>query len=373
VAGYDAPMNPAPLPSLARDRRVWLSYGLACALAWLMHLLAGLDAQRGSWSPWLAVYQATGALWPPALLGALCIPWMQWLETRGFSATVRLAGHVVAALLFGRLWQALEFAADAFFYGGAHATAVMIQGLLTREIFGIVVYAGLAASFMAVLASRRARAGAIAAAQAEAALARAELAVISGKLKPHFLFNTLNSVIALTRKDPKLAEQALLQFSNMLRYVLATRRDADQRVTLAEELEFVGNYVALEAIRLGPRLQVDWSLDPTTLQDEVPPLSLQPLVENAIVHGVAPRAVGGKVKIASERADGALHLVVQDDGAGCEPQRLDDAPAPGARGGIALAALRRRFALDFEGRARMSIHTAPGQGFRIDLWIPQSA
>jgi sensor histidine kinase YesM len=239
----------------------------------------------------------------------------------------------------------------------------------------VVVYAGLAATFTAVLASRRARAGAVAAAQAEAALARAELAAISGKLNPHFLFNTLNSVIALTRKDPQRAEDALLQFSGMLRYVLATQRDTGDRVSLAEELEFVRNYLALEAIRLGPRLRVDWSLDPATLQDEIPPLSLQPLVENAIVHGVAPRAKGGTVAIVSARDPnaGALHLSVHDDGAGCDPQLLEAEPAAGQRRGIGLAALRRRFALDFEGRARMTIHTAPQQGFRVDLWIPQAA
>jgi sensor histidine kinase YesM len=282
-----------------------------------------------------------------------------------------LASHAAAALLFGAAWQLLDFAALWSFYGIDHAGATLRKALLSREVIGLVVYAGIAIAFTAVLQGRRARAGVIAAAQAEADLARAELAAISGKLNPHFLFNTLNSVIVLTRKNPQRAEEALHQFSSMLRYVLATKREAKDRVSLDEELEFVRNYLALESLRLGARLQVDWALDPRTLQDEIPPLTLQPLVENAIVHGVAPRKEGGRVGIRSEHEgeDGTLHICVQDDGAGCDPSRLE---APEGGGRIGLAALRRRFALDFDGRARMAIDTSPGAGFRVDLWIPQA-
>jgi sensor histidine kinase YesM len=195
--------------------------------------------------------------------------------------------------------------------------------------------------------------------------------VISGKLNPHFLFNTLNSLIALTRKDARAAEDALLRFSGMLRYVLDTKRSAADRVTLGDEIAFVRDYLALESLRLGARLHVDWALDPATLGDELPPLSLQPLVENAIQHGIAPRVGGGRIGIRSARngLNQGLELSVEDDGAGCEPARLDD-PASG-RSGIGLTALRRRFALDYDGRARLQIRTKPGAGFRVDLWIPQ--
>ncbi len=94
-------------------------------------------------------------------------------------------------------------------------------------------------------------------------------------------------------------------------------------------------------------------------------------MENAIQHGIAPRVEGGRVGIRSARnlMNQGLELSVEDDGAGCEPARLDD-PAP-ARSGIGLTALRRRFALDYDGRARLQIRTQPGAGFRVDLWIPQ--
>jgi len=154
----------------AADRRLWWAYAGACVLAWLLHILAGMDFQRGSWQAWEAVYEATWTTWPAVLTGAAVWPWVRWLQRRRFSAWALVACHVAAALVFGLLWQALEYAAALWLFGAAHARAVLLQTLLSREIVGVLVYAGIATSFTAVLQSRRARAGAIAAAQAEAAL-----------------------------------------------------------------------------------------------------------------------------------------------------------------------------------------------------------
>jgi len=274
------------------------------------------------------------------LLGAFVYPWVRALQRRGLSSGAALALHALAALVFGALWQAGDYLASWWLYGHAHAYATLCQTILWRAIWGVVVYAAVAAGFNGVLQSRRARAAAVAAAQAESALARAELAAISGKLNPHFLFNTLNSLIALTRKDAQAAEAALMRFSGMLRYVLDTKRSSTDRVTLADEIAFVRDYLALESLRLGTRLSVDWQLDPDTLADEIPPLSLQPLVENSILHGVAPRVRGGSITIASGRdaSKRGLALRVEDDGPGCDPAQLED-DAPGARRGIGLAAL----------------------------------
>lgn len=360
------------------DRQLWLAYAGACLLAWLLYVLAGAEFQRGLWQLWEAVYQATLSLWPPMLLGIGVYPWVRMLQRQEFGPAAALALHAVAALLFGALWQVCEFSTAWALFGAAHASAVLTQTLLWRAIWGVFVYAAIATGFTAVLQARLARLAAVAAAQAESALARAELAAISGKLNPHFLFNTLNSLIALTRKDPQGAEAALLRFAGMLRYVLAAKRDASDRVALAEEIEFVRDYLALESLRLGARLRIDWQLDPSTLQDEIPPLSLQPLVENSVLHGVASRLAGGSISIRSGRnpLNQGLDLSIEDDGPGCEPGRLEDegakVPAGGERRrGIGLAALKRRFALDYEGRARLRVRTAPGAGFRVDLWIPQ--
>ncbi len=362
---------PTPPADAASRRPLWIAYGCACAVAWLLYVLAGAEFQRGLWQLWQAVYQATLALWPPMLLGVAVFPWVRRIQAGQGGSVLEVVLHVVGAIAFGAAWQACDYTVSALLYGRGYANGMLVQTVLWRAIWGVIAYAAIATAFTAWLQARRARTALLAAAQAESALARAELAVISGKLNPHFLFNTLNSLIALTRKDAQAAEAALMRFSNMLRYVLDTKRSAADRVALGDEIEFVRDYLALESLRLGKRLQVDWELDPATFADEIPPLSLQPLVENAIQHGIAPRVEGGRVGIRSARnlMNQGLELSVEDDGAGCEPARLDD-PAP-ARSGIGLTALRRRFALDYDGRARLQIRTQPGAGFRVDLWIPQ--
>ncbi|MBW8756865.1 MAG: histidine kinase [Burkholderiales bacterium] len=352
-------------------RSLWIGYASACGVAWLLYVLAGAEFQRALWQLWQAVYQATLALWPPMILGVGVFPWVLRMQDGRGAALREVALHGVGALVFGAAWQACDYAVSGLLYGHVFANVNLEQTVLWRAIWGVIAYAAIATAFTAWLQARRARAASLAAAHAESALARAELAVISGKLNPHFLFNTLNSLIALTRKDAQAAEAALMRFSSMLRYVLDTKRSAADRVPLGEEIEFVRDYLALESLRLGKRLRVDWELDPETMADEIPPLSLQPLVENAIQHGIAPRVDGGRVGIRSARnvLNQGLELSVEDDGAGCEPATLDD-PAP-ARSGIGLTALRRRFALDYDGQARLQIRTQPGAGFRVDLWIPQ--
>jgi hypothetical protein len=381
------------------NRRLWAAYAGGCALAWCLFVLAGSEFDRGLDPFWLAVYQATTMLWAPMLLGAAVWPAARRLHASDAGTTTTAMAHILAAVAFSALWQAGEFAVNAALFGADHAGAVLVAGLLWHSVWGLVVYAAIATAFTAVLQSRAARSAAVAAAQAESALARAELSAISGKLNPHFLFNTLNSLIALTRKDPAGAEAALLKFASMLRYVLDTKRGgtlrphgraepglppegeqrpwggpagAADRVTLADEIDFLRDYLALEALRLGTRLRVDWQLEERVLADELPPLTLQPLVENSILHAVAPRKAGGCVTITARRnaLNHGLDLAVEDDGPGCEPEALE--PQPGQRRGVGLAALKKRFALDYDGRARLRIHTAPGAGFRVDLFIPQT-
>src|SRR5574343_266624 len=353
------------------NRRLWLAYAGCCALAWCLFVLAGSEFDRGLDPFWLAVYQATTMLWAPMLLGVAVWPVARRLHASDAGLAAMALAHGLAAFGFTALWQAGEFAVNAALFGTDHAGAVLVAGLLWRSVWGLVLYAAIATAFTAVLQARAARAAAVHAAQAESALAKAELSAISGKLNPHFLFNTLNSLIALTRKDPAGAEAALLKFASMLRYVLDTKRGAEDRVMLSDEIDFLRDYLALEALRLGARLRLDWQLEERVMADELPPLTLQPLVENAIQHAVAPRKAGGCVSVTARRnaLNHGLDLAVADDGPGCEPEALD--PQPGQRRGVGLAALRKRFALDYEGRARLRIHTAPGAGFRVDLFIPQ--
>jgi hypothetical protein len=349
-------------------RGPWLAYAGLCLLGWMLYGMAGAEWQRGGWRLWQAVYEATWNLWAPMLLGAFAYPWARRLHWRRHGVVQRALLHAAAALAFGAAWLALEFAAAAWFFGLPHARASFEQHVLWRAVWGVFIYGALVLGFGSALYAQRAQASALAAAQAEAARVRAELAAISGKLNPHFFFNTLNSLVALTRQDAAAAEQALMRFARMMRYVLDSQRGAADRVPLGDEIDFVRDYLALESLRLGSRLKVEWRLDPATLDDEIPPLTLQPLVENSIVHGIAPQLAGGTVRIESERrADAAgLALRVADDGAGCDLTRADTRK----RRGVGLAALRERFALDYGGQARLEVHSAPGAGFRVEILLP---
>ena len=376
--------SPAPAqPAAPSDRGLWLAYAGLCLLCWALYVMAGTEGSRGGMYLWKGLYNATWNMGPPIVLGIAGLPWMRWMIRRERPLARRLVLHAAGAFVFAMMWQLAEFATAALLFSPEHALANLQRSILWQGMWGVFVYIALVMGFGGALHARRANQVAVSAARAEAALVRAELAAINGKLNPHFLFNTLNSLLMLTRRDPAAAEQTLLRFSRMMRYVLDTTRGSSDRVTLQEEIDFVRDYLELEALRLGPRLKVDWQIDPATVNDPIPPLTLQPLVENSVLHGIAPRLEGGTVQIRARRVSDseALALRVSDDGAGCAWPPAEAAPAAtagannanNAKGGVGLSALRRRFELDFGGRAQMSVRSAPGAGFQVDILIPQAA
>ena len=361
----------------ASDRPLWLAYAGLCLLCWALYVMAGTDWQRGAWHMWKGLYLASWNMGPPIVLGCAGLPWARWLQRQPRPVPQLLALHATGAAVFVVGWQALDYAASVWFYGVEHSNATLQRMVLWQAMWGVFVYVALMLGFSGALHARRANAVALGAARAEAALVRAELAAISGKLNPHFLFNTLNSLLMLTRRDPAAAEQSLLRFSRMMRYVLGssggTSAGRAERVTLQEELDFVRDYLELESLRLGSRLKVEWQIDPATVHDAIPPLTLQPLVENSVLHGIAPQVQGGTVRIRAERlaTPDALLLRVDDDGAGCTWPPPPSAAEP-KTGGVGLSALRRRFELDFGGRAELSMTSAPGAGFQVHIVIPRS-
>jgi len=363
--------TPAPRPPTAAGARLWLGYAGVALSCLALYAVAGIDWLRGTRTAWDGLYDAVGNLGTPVLLGPLVWPWVRWVRQQRLSRQPLL--HGLGALGFVLAWMEVDGAVSLLFFGLAHAQASFVQGLPWRLAVGVFVYGALSVGFGSVLHARQAQAAALQAAQAErdaaqaqAALVRSELAVIQGKLNPHFLFNTLNSLLMLTRRDPAAAEHALLTFSRLMRYVLDRTREPDARVPLRDELAFVREYLALEQLRLGERLRVTWAIDPAAEQAGVPPLTLQPLVENAVAHGIAPRVQGGTVSLQASVKQGLLTLEVRDDGAG------GTWPLPeGARRGVGLEALQRRLALEPGGRAQLAVQTAPGAGFAVTLTLPQ--
>ncbi len=200
-------------------------------------------------------------------------------------------------------------------------------------------------------------------ARAESARARAELQALRARIDPHFLFNTLHSLLALVRQDPGRAEEAIEQFADILRYTFAAGDGSEER-TLEQEWQLVDNYLALERLRLGARLRVEATLDADVARAPLPVLTLQPLVENAVRHAIAPRAAGGRIEIRGERCPRGVCLTVSDDGPGADPQKLDRAQGRG------LQLVRERLERMYRGAATMEMTRSEAGGLRVKIELP---
>lgn len=206
--------------------------------------------------------------------------------------------------------------------------------------------------------------------RAEAARASAELAALRAQLNPHFLFNTLHSLMALVRTDADTAEAAIERFALMLRYVLQSQEESRAAqaadVTFGEEWNFVENYLELERLRLGDRLKLTTEIEPAALDYRLPAFSLQPIVENAVKYAVASRADGGRLHISAQGDNGNLIVKVCDDG--------DGKSSPGERNGsgLGLRLVRESLAARFGSAANLKIETAPGAGFKVSMTVPRA-
>ena len=195
-----------------------------------------------------------------------------------------------------------------------------------------------------------------------AELSRAQLQALKMQLKPHFLFNTLNSISSLMYTDVEAADAMLARLSEFLRLTLD--RELDQEITLEQELEFVRRYLEIEKIRFEDRLHVSVDIAEDAEGARVPSMALQPLIENAIHHGIAPRPDGGTIAITARRENAELHISIADDGVGeageGEPRRER----------VGLANTRARLDRLYGAAHRFTLTQAPAGGFIVDIVIP---
>ncbi len=194
--------------------------------------------------------------------------------------------------------------------------------------------------------------------------AEAEAKAVRAQFNPHFVFNTLHSLMLLVRADPDAAERAIEDVATLIRYAsIVQRRDLDA-VPLTKELEVARRYLALEQLRLGPRLSVGWAVGVDPGEARVPPFALQTLVENAIKHGIEPKPAGGRVEVRVTSGNGRLTLGVRDDGPGAASGALEPSRGHG------LDLLSRRLESLYGGAAELTWSTAPGEGFDVEARLP---
>ncbi len=218
---------------------------------------------------------------------------------------------------------------------------------------GILVYWIVITAHQAVAYSRRA-------ADLKTQLAEARLDALKMQLHPHFLFNTLNSISALLHRDAESADEMIGELGNFLRLTL--QKHSGQEISLEEELKFLKSYLEIERIRFRNRLTVQFDIDPGTLVAQVPNLVLQPIIENAIRHAIAPRTESGRIEIHSERSNGHLHLKILDDGPGLHENHGE---------GIGLKNVRERLENLYgtDHHFRLS-NSATGHGLLVEIEIP---
>ncbi len=293
---------------VARDAQQWLTLSANGTVVTMFAVLS-----------WLLIVCAAKRLWPRLSEPA------QWLSLMGLGALGALMGFGLLSLTSEEppgLWRIASVAAC-----GASGAALLLAWLKLRE------------------RTRR------------PADALAQLVELQSRIRPHFLFNTLNSAIALVQVDPTRAEAVLEDLAELFRVALA---DASASVTLAEEIELARRYLAIEQIRFGKRLRVTWHLDPEADAARVPPLLLQPLVENAVRHGVEPNDEGGELEVTTVRRGAEVEIrIVNSVGA----------PARTPGHGLALRNVRQRLKLMHDVAARFDIDSNQ-QRFALRILVP---
>jgi two-component system, LytTR family, sensor kinase len=202
----------------------------------------------------------------------------------------------------------------------------------------------------------------------ERLLLQTRMEALQNQINPHFLFNTLNSVSSLVRFDPDTAREVIIKLATILRRLL---NSSDAFVPLREELEFIDNYLDIEVVRFGrDKLQVVKELDSASLDLMVPSMLLQPLVENSIKHGLAPKIEGGSIYIRSRINNSRLIIEVEDDGVGMGAANLLERPSGLGGTGIGMANVAERLKVLYGDSARMTIDSHEGKGTLIRLRIP---
>lgn len=318
----------------------WRNFGVLLRILLGANLLAGLAAlvQNGGLSGWPGRYLMLAAWLEPVLLATLGVLAVLRDPLWRLSAP---AGRLVVCLLSGCLaWLQYHF------WNSIGLTEGEPYGALQAAVLGAV-----GAAILLGYLDLRARAH-------SPAVVEARLMALNARIRPHFLFNSINAVLSLIRAEPRRAEAALETVSDLFRAAL---RDPGDWLPLSEEIALCRQYLELEKLRLGERLQVEWEVRDVPLDAPIPPLMLQPLVENAVYHGIEPAPEGGVIHIIFARTREELLIEVVNPLSGSARQA--------AGNHMALANIRERLALYYDLEARLTIEESD-QTYRIRISLP---
>jgi two-component system sensor histidine kinase AlgZ len=340
---------PFYLPDFCRAQSV-LAVILIAALVALLFTLARHGISSSFWTDLAQI--SLFLLW--AALGTAAV----WCAARGILSKLDvLAGSAVAltlallvtALVTEGAWWLDAYSTRLLGIDAPPSIALHLQMLL-RNFVVCAIAVGIALRYFYVTHQWQANV------QAEA---QSRVRALQARIRPHFLFNSMNTIASLTRTNPRLAEQAIADLSDLFR---ASLREHRERIPIAHEIEIARAYERVERLRLGDRLKVDWQIEGLPMDATVPALILQPLVENAVYHGIEPLDKGGVIRIAGRR-DGASAVITIDNPV--SPKVVGR--RPGHR--IGLDNVRQRLELMFHGEAEVEVIEAP-ERFVVTLRFP---
>jgi two-component system sensor histidine kinase AlgZ len=313
--------------------------GVILRVVLIVLILTGLAAlcQSPSWDQLFNRFLQVVAPVQPVLVLSLIVlwalgPWLRRLDYAAGIAVVLLLELLVVSLIY-RIGQTV--------FQGSLYEGLERYWLFTAATTGLILY----------YFHLRSRA-------LSPALTEARLQALQARIRPHFLFNSLNAVLSLIRDEPKRAETALEDLADLFRVLMADNRKLS---SLEQEVELTRQYLELEKLRLGERLQVDWHIENMPGEALIPPLVLQPLVENAVYHGVEPSAGTGVVSINAYKARDAVHLVLRN------PYRKDGSHHSGNK--MALGNIRERLALHFDAEASLRT-TVTEDAYQVHIVMP---
>ncbi len=333
----------------------WTALALVFASqSYIYGIVTGVDKD------WSRVFWWTLADW---YLWAALSPAIFWLARRfRFDRDVwkeALAVHITAAVVFSFahvFLQAVVQCLTVWSHVGGDSMFGVVGFLLTKKIhLNLLTYAAIVGVSHAAFYYRRYH-------ERGGQLARARLQTLQMQLQPHFLFNTLNTVSELVHRDAKAADRTIARLGDLLRLALETENSPE--VSLRRELEFSQKYLEIEKTRFHDRLTVDYRIAPDALDACLPSMILQPILENAVRHGIASRPGAGRINVRAERLDGILRIVVADDGGGITK---DDG---NLREGIGLSNTRARLSQLYGKRQKLILRDSAENGLEVVLEIP---
>ena len=187
-----------------------------------------------------------------------------------------------------------------------------------------------------------------------------QLVALQSKINPHFLFNTLNTMLSLVHKAPDKVETMILNLSDIYRKIL--QYPEDQLIPFSEEVQLLNEYLEIEKIRMGERLSYSVDVDPTLVDCRIPPLLIEPVVENAIIHGISPKTEGGRVNVSVNKSENKMNIRVVDDGMGMKKA--------GHNWGFGLSSVKERLEILYNERAFFEIIELSGGGVEVRMEIP---